>query len=168
MAIRKLDGADAPAFHALRLRALREHPEAFGRTPEELDPVDVWARRLAGEASADDKFTLGAFDGDALVGMTGCYREPALKSRHIAHIWGMYVAPERRRTGLGRALFVAAIENARSWPDLEQVWLDVVTVNEAARTLYVSCGFTSVGIKRRCLKVGARYYDEELMALELR
>jgi hypothetical protein len=31
----------------------------------------------------------------------------------------------------------------------------------------VSCGFRSVAIKPRSLKVGARYYDEELMILDL-
>ena len=41
-------------------------------------------------------------------------------------------------------------------------------MNQPARALYASCGFTSMGIKRRSLKVGARYYDEELMALDLR
>ena len=165
--IRVLGPDDATALHALRLRALREHPEAFGRTPEEMDPVEVWARRLAADVGSDHDFTLGAFEDAALVGMAGCHREAAVKHRHVAYIWGMYVQPERQRRGLGRALLVAAIERARTWPELEQLWLDVVTVNPGARALYASCGFTSMGIKRRSLKVGDRYYDEELMGLDL-
>lgn len=165
--VRVLGPDDAAAFHALRLRALRENPEAFGRTPEEMDPVDVWARRLAADAGSDHDFTLGAFEGQVPVGMAGCHREGAVKNRHVAYIWGMYVRPERRRSGVGRALLVAAIERARTWPELEQLWLDVVTGNRDARALYASCGFTSMGIKRRSLKVGDRYYDEELMGLDL-
>src|SRR5262249_12360130 len=36
---------DAGAYRALRVRSLREHPEAFGRTPEEVEPVDAIAAR---------------------------------------------------------------------------------------------------------------------------
>ena len=39
MLTRVLTAADASDFRALRIRALREHPEAFGRTPEEVQPV---------------------------------------------------------------------------------------------------------------------------------
>ena len=63
--------------------------------------------------------------------------------------------------------FVAAVARARTWPDLESLWLDVTTTNHGARALYASCGFRTVAIKRRTLKVGDRYYDEELMALDL-
>lgn len=168
MLIRPLTAADAADFRALRVRALREHPEAFGRTPEEVDSVAVIAERLQLGAGGDTDFTLGALDGSALVGVAGCHREPALKQRHVAHIWGVYVAPEHRRSGLGRRLILAAIARARSWPGLESLWLDVTTVNQEARALYVSCGFRSVAIKPRSLKVGDRYYNEELMALDLR
>jgi len=99
--------------------------------------------------------------------MAGCHRESAVKHRHGAHIWGVYVAPEHRRTGLGRRLFIATIDRARTWPDLESLWLDVTTVNEGARALYASCGFRTAGTKPRSLKVGDRYYDEELMVLDL-
>jgi len=165
--VRELRPTDAPAFHALRLRALREHPEAFGRTPEEMDPVDVWARRLAEDAGSDHDFMLGAFGGTTLVGIAGCHRETSAKHRHIAFIWGMYVAPEHRRSGLARALLHAAIARARTWPGLDQLWLDVVTANTGARALYAACGFTSMGIKRHALKVGDRYYDEEMMGLDV-
>ena len=56
---------------------------------------------------------------------------------------------------------------ARAWPDLESLWLDVTTTNTGARALYASCGFRTVAIRPRTLKVGDRYYDEELMVFEL-
>jgi malonyl-CoA O-methyltransferase len=168
MLIRALTAADASDFRALRVRALREHPEAFGRTPEEVHPLAAIAEHFRIAAGSDTDFMLGAFDGETVVGVAGCHREPALKQRHIAHIWGVYVVPEQRRTGLGRRLIREVIARARTWPSLEFLWLDVTTVNQGARALYVSCGFRSVAIKPRSLKVEDRYYNEELMALDLR
>src|SRR3989442_2403705 len=165
MIARVLTEADAPAFYALRQRALREHPEAFGMSPEEVGPVEVVAERFRAETASS--FVMGAFD-PGLVGIVGCVRERGVKQRHVAMIWGMYVAPEARGGGVGRRLLAAAIEQARRWPDLEQLCLDVVTVQTEARALYLACRFEIVGLKRRRVKVGDRYYDEEHMELLLR
>jgi len=165
MIARVLREADAPAFYALRQRALREHPEAFGMSPEEVGPVEVVAERFRTETASS--FVVGAFD-PGLVGIVGCVRERGVKQRHVAMIWGMYVAPEARGGGVGRRLLAAVIEQARRWPDLEQLCLDVVTVQTEARALYQSCGFEVVGLKRRRVKVADRYYDEEHMELPLR
>jgi ribosomal protein S18 acetylase RimI-like enzyme len=168
MTIRPLGPADARAFRVLRVRALGDHPEAFGRTPKEVDSVEMLAERFRVDADSDVGFVLGAFDGDSLVGITGCHRERLIKHRHKATVWGVYVAPERRGTGLGRQLFVAVVARARPWPGLESLWLDVTTTNAGARALYARCGFRTVAIRPRTLKVGKRYYDEELMVLDLR
>jgi RimJ/RimL family protein N-acetyltransferase len=168
MLVRVLGPTDAAAFRTLRIRALREHPEAFGRTPEEVDSVEVWTERLRVDTGSDLDFVLGAFEADMLVGTAGCHRDHGAKQRHIVYVWGMYVVPDQRGKGLGRRLLLAALERARAWPEVEQVWLDVTTGNIAARALYVSCGFTSIAIKPRVLKVGDHYHDEELMALALK
>jgi ribosomal protein S18 acetylase RimI-like enzyme len=165
--IRPLGPADAGAYRALRVRALTEHPEAFGRAPEEVPAVGALAEQFRADASSDTDFLLGAFDGTALVGTVGCRRERGVKQRHIAYIWGVYVASEHRRAGLGRELTLAAIARARTGPGLEALWLDVTTTNRGARALYAACGFASAGVKPRSLKVGERYYDEELMVLDL-
>jgi len=165
--IRPLGPDDAAAFRAVRMRALAEHPEAFGRTPAEVPGVQVLAEQVRQYAGSDVDFLLGAFDGAALVGTVGGHRERAVKQRHVAYIWGVYVAPERRRAGLGRELTLAAIARARAWPDVEFLWLDVTTTNRGARALYASCGFAGAAVKPRSLKVDGRYYDEELMVLDL-
>lgn len=162
METRVLTEADAETYAAIRIRALREHPEAFGRTAEEVEPLDVLRARLR-EPGAD--FILGAFDPE-IVGTVGCFREREAKRRHIAVIWGMYVAPERRGRGVSRRLLTDAIGRARDWPGLDQIRLSVV--NAPARALYASCGFEPWGLEPRALKVGDRYYDEHHMVLRLR
>jgi len=57
-----------------------------------------------------------------------------------AYLEELYVAPDRRGRGAGRALLEAAMERARA---VGAAHLDLVTseADEAARALYESCGF---------------------------
>lgn len=169
MQIRELTEADAATYWALRLRALREDPEAFGSTYEESKdrPLAAVAARLRETAAAGDCM-LGAFLDGALVGIVACVRESGRKNRHLAKIFQMYVAAEARGQGVGRALMDAAIGRARAREGLEMLTLDVVTTNAAARALYLSLGFTIFGTAPHALKQDdGSYQDEDLMALAL-
>jgi ribosomal protein S18 acetylase RimI-like enzyme len=164
--IRTLAEGDAAAYFALRLRALTEEPEAFGSTADEFaeTPLADIAARLRPSA---DAFFLGAWAA-ALVGCVRFVREEGRKDRHKAFISGMYVAPEARGQGTGRALLHETLARAVAMPGLEQLHLTVVTVNVAARALYRSFGFISYGIEPRTLKLDdGRYLDEDLMWLRL-
>ncbi len=154
--------ADAAAYRAVRLRALRDHPDLFGRAYEEAQSLDEMIEEFRTLHTGAESFVLGAF-GEALVGILTCSRERGLKRRHKALIWGMYVVPEGRSRGVGRRLLLAAIERARAWPDLAQVWLSVATHNQPARALYRSCGFEVFGLERRAMRLGERFIDEEHM-----
>ena len=169
MIIRRLIEEDAEVFRALRLRALRESPEAFGSSYEETvtQPLASMARRLRLDPRAPHDFYLGAFD-PAIVGMVGFQREPRRKTLHKGIIRSMYVAEEVRGRGIGRTLLEHALTEARRQPGLEQVMLAVVSTNQAARRLYAACGFQVYGVEPRALKLGDRYYDEDLMILRLR
>ena len=166
MEIRNLGESDAAEYQALRLRALREAPEAFGSTyAEEVDrPLDGIAAQLAGRGPGGG-FVLGVahLRGGALMGVAGCYREAGFKRRHAVVVWGMFVAPEARGAGAGGALLDALLAQARDWPALEQLTLSVVPENTVARALYVSRGFRSFGLAPRALRDEARYYDLEYL-----
>src|SRR5437868_3547487 len=168
MDIRKLTESDAEAFWDFRLRGLRESPEAFGSSYEEsvLIPLASVAQRMRNESTAGDNFILGAYEG-ALVGMVGFRREERIKDQHKGTIWGMYVLPEMRGRGVGKALMSQAIAYAASLPGLIQIHLAVVSTQDAPRHLYRSLGFEVYGLEPRALKVGDRFLDEELMILRL-
>jgi ketosteroid isomerase-like protein/ribosomal protein S18 acetylase RimI-like enzyme len=168
--VRRLGPADAAAARALRLRALREHPEAYlvDLTEEERDDAAAWAARLRAKEGRDDDGLLGAFEGDRLVGMTGFVREGNLKTRHKAVIWGVYVVPEARGRGAGRALLVAALDGLRACGDVEIATLSVSARTAAARALYVSLGFVPWGVEPGAMRVGGALVDEEFMSLRLR
>jgi RimJ/RimL family protein N-acetyltransferase len=171
MEIRELTESDAAAFRALRLRALRDHPDAFAQTYDDAAarPPESYAEQLQAAAASPDDCILGAFDAEGtLVGMVGFRREIYAKVRHRGYIWGMYTAPEARGKGTGRALLAEAIRRARAIPGVEQINLSVVTRNPTARTLYLSMGFEVYGLERRALKLpDGTYLDEEHMVLRL-
>lgn len=169
--IRILTADHAAAYQALRLRGLRESPEAFGSTYEgEVDtPLEQIAERLS-RGACRENVMFGAFDDDngALVGLAGVHRGTSRKTAHRAGVWGMYVAPEARGRGVGHALMSALIAHARTLEGVEHLTLGAVTENEAARALYHAFGFVTYGIEPQAYKLDGRYWDSELMTLDLR
>jgi RimJ/RimL family protein N-acetyltransferase len=168
MRIRTLEPSDLELFYSFRLRGLRENPEAFGSTfaEESVTPAEV---RRSHFHCTDENFVLGAFEEDnQLIGVAGFYRAAHLKLSHKGFVWGMYVAPESRGRGAGKALLSSLVERVKALPGLEQLCLDVVTVNEAARGLYLSQGFQIYALEREAMKQDGEYYDVEHMVLRLR
>ena len=75
------------------------------------------------------QFTLGAWDGRALLGVVSCERDMRLKVRHIGHLIGMMVADHAAGRGIGRLLLQACIDEARSAAGLELLTLSVTAGN---------------------------------------
>jgi GNAT superfamily N-acetyltransferase len=171
MHVRLLSRHDAAEFQALRQRALRDNPEAFGRTyaEEQSTPLETIAERLGDGDDAAQNVVVGVADtpDGPLYGVAGCYREGAAKQRHKAVIWGMYVAPEARGRGAGRLLLDTVIAQASRWAELEHLSLSVVPENVAARRLYLERGFVPFAVEPRALAQDGRYYDLEYLWLRL-
>lgn len=100
--------------------------------------------------------------GDGPEGVAVLRFRPALWANGLdAHLEELYVVPERRGQGLGRALLDAAIDAAR---EAGAVRIDLGTeeADTAARALYESSGFTNFDVD-----VGGRggqmlFYEREL------
>jgi ribosomal protein S18 acetylase RimI-like enzyme len=148
MHVRRLNKPDTPAWRELRIRMLRDHPEAFG---EHID--DFLERPLAEvETRVADGNIFGAFLDDKLVGAAGWHDEKGRKRAHIGVIWGMYVAPEARSRGVGGALVDRLLDEIRSsGRDVAQ--LSVAEPNAIARALYESAGFREWGREPDALRV---------------
>ena len=158
LALRQLSAVDAPAFRDLRLLGLQESPTAFGGAyaDEQHRTVEDFAGSIA------NSHIVGGFIADRLVGVAGFYVMAQQKSAHRGGIWGVYVHPEARRQGVGRAVLETVIAHARD--RVLQVHLSVTTGSAALR-LYQQLGFEIYGTEPRALCVDGNYVDEHLMVL---
>jgi GNAT superfamily N-acetyltransferase len=130
----------------LRLRALADAPDAFASTLErELAFTDrVWRERLV------TGHQLLASEGGSIVGTaTGI---PDTHERGGREVVGMWVAPESRGRGVGKALIEGLVTWARN-ASAPSIALWIADGNDAARLLYESCGFTATG-ERDIIRAG--------------
>lgn len=161
--IRPLDRPDVAEFQRVRLRALKEHPDSFGPSVAEEANLPL-AHAAEIMAFKPNRFTIGAFQDNSLIGIAGFYQMNNQKMQHKGHVWGMYVAPEARGLGLGRALLDDIIERADAIPGLEEIVLAITVGNDYARMICVSAGFVPYCIDPRLFKLGERYYDVEWLS----
>ena len=83
------------------------------------------------------------------------------KTSHRGVLWGMFVASEHRKSGIGQALIEAVIAYASDRVD--QIHLTVVAENAGAFRLYRRLGFQVYGVEPRALRYNGRDYAEILM-----
>jgi RimJ/RimL family protein N-acetyltransferase len=131
--IRRVEAHEAERLKALRLRALREDPDAFGSTYEREAAFgdEVWAAR-----AAERRTFVAVDDEDRWLGM-------AVARDHdgIALLNGMWVAPEGRGQGIAGAL----CDSCADWAQrrgFDALYTSVVIGNDAAERVYERAGFT--------------------------
>jgi ribosomal protein S18 acetylase RimI-like enzyme len=69
--------------------------------------------------------------------MAGFYR----KGENAGWIWGVFVSPNHRGAGVGRAVMDGLMDTVKQVPRLREVHLEVAPSQGMARRLYQSCGF---------------------------
>lgn len=136
MSVRRARPEEWERVRDLRLRGLREDPDAFHAAydDEKDDPQGEWRDWLRRTAI----FVAGEYEG-----MCGAFTREEGDVQLIA----MYVPPEFRARGHGRAL-VAAVEEWARERGAPRVVLWVASANDVARTLYESIGFADTGERR--------------------
>ena len=163
---KRLAPTDAEAYRAMRLEALKQSPEAFGSTGKERICRNV-EQFTASLTDDPDRFILGAYLDEMLIGLVSLYRHGGKKMAHKGNINQMYIAPSARGQGLSQLLIEDLIRRILALGDVASLILTVVVGNAAARALCLSLGFVVCGCEFRALNQGDQYYDEELMKLVL-
>ncbi|MGI0072084.1 MAG: GNAT family N-acetyltransferase [Thermoplasmata archaeon] len=89
---------------------------------------------------------------------------PTSESAHVGEL-GILVHRDHRGQGVGTALLEHSLRQCRG--KFEVVQLSVFSVNAGARRLYERLGFRYLGTRPRHVRRGDRYYDEDLLTLDL-
>jgi ribosomal protein S18 acetylase RimI-like enzyme len=139
--VRRLRANEAELLRDVRLRALRDAPMAFGSTlaREQGYASEKWERWAAESATGERQ---AIFVAEPAAGMaSGVFddEDPA-----IAHLYAMWVAPEARGSGAGRALVDAVVAWATG-RGAGRLTTSVTEANAAAAALYTAAGFSDTG-----------------------
>jgi ribosomal protein S18 acetylase RimI-like enzyme len=141
---RKLDPSDAARYREIRLESLKAHPEAFGASYEKQAKMPKLMFEAAIEEPVDERFVVGAFDGEDLVGILGFV--PFAMGRSLVPgsagtLIQMYVRPSYRGKKIGLGLTKAVVKEAFKNPEIEQIVLGVKEGNLSANRVYEQAGF---------------------------
>lgn len=105
--------------------------------PRELQSFRKQLSELPAEFSSPDGCLLLARDGGEPVGCVGLRG----LGDNICEMKRLYVTPEFRRRGIGKALAKEVIEKAKS---IGYAWMRIDTFDDAAKALYASLGFKEI------------------------
>ncbi len=145
MEILSLPVASWRQYRDLRLRALKEDPEAFTSSyATAIDqPQEHWQGRLNEAREGKRGWLLFAQEGDRLCGMIGAYVDEGAPETAI--IVSVYVPSEERARGVGEQLVRQMLEVLATTGRFKKARLGVNATQEAAVRLYLRCGFSEVG-----------------------
>ncbi|HSJ54541.1 MAG TPA: GNAT family N-acetyltransferase [Anaerolineae bacterium] len=155
---------DAPAYRALRLEALRDHPDAFSSDYETflVKPMSYWVERLRFDRPDNAVMMFFAAEDGELIGMCGVAYERARKTRHSAYLVSMYVRPDWRGLGIADGLITACVNWAQAH-GITILKLGVAATNVPAIRCYARYGFHVYGIDPQAIYHENVFYDELLM-----
>ena len=161
MEIGKLQIKDWQEYRDLRLRALKEDPQAFGASYAEnaKHSEEEWKRRLDNAIKGEANWLLFAKENDKLVGMIGAFIEKG--ATDTATIIAMYVPIEERGKGISKKLMEGILNELSKKPFLKKVKLMVNKDQIVAVNLYKNFGFKEVG--KLHFKMGNGQPAEELV-----
>ena len=163
LSFRRLLPDDAEAFRDVRLEGLQRYPASFGAAydDERTQPLEWFRARIA------DHAVFGGFTHEGvLAGVAGLLVPPGAKLRHKGILWGMYVRPHARGTGLAAALLDCVLMHARGVVD--EIKLEVAPENVAAIRLYSAAGFVEYAREPRALNIDGICHDSMFMTLQFR
>jgi ribosomal protein S18 acetylase RimI-like enzyme len=145
MEIRALRRGEGARLRELRLRALRDAPQAFFWSLETEERTTAQDWEAWADDSAHDRIMFVAVEDGEWLGVAGC----SLRGDEAGTLdaTGMWVAPHARGRNLGERLIEVVMEwgRARGARTME---FAVTETNDAAIALYRRVGFAPTGRRR--------------------
>ena len=134
---------DFNLFKEIRLKSLRDSPDAFGSTYETnlIRDDECWIDQLASTTSGPFRNTHFAFEMDKCIGIAALYRQEDTDSGDIIMMWG---EPDHRGSDAAKML----VESLLAWAKnsgFDLIGLSVTDTNARAIQFYANCGFRPTG-----------------------
>lgn len=144
---RKLTASDSKDYREIRLESLKLYPDSYGggrSSYEEQARLPRLMFERAFEEQMEDRFVIGAFDDDTLIGISGLAphvsEEGLPKLRNAGMIIQVYVKAEYRGRKIGLGLMNATINEAFKMKGIDQIILGVKKGNTGAIRVYEQAG----------------------------
>lgn len=142
--LHELAACDWSDYRAIRLRSLQDSPDSFASLFErEVQfSTEQWQARLGLSPSMLDAVAVAAVADESYVGLVSSIIDSS--DPHTAHLFQMWVDPDHRGEGVGRALVQHIIQWAVN-RHVGSLQLSVTQTNLQAIALYQSLGFAPEG-----------------------
>lgn len=159
--VRVLSEDEWPTYRDVRLRALRESPEAFVASAEEEEAFgdEIWVKRM------ERSRRLLAEDGDNVIGVVSVGTGHRTRIPGAGELFGLWVEAPRRGSGVARKLMEEAAAVGRDL-GLRQLLYWVGTDNGRAVAFASSFGFRPTD-DRRPMRIRGLDDDEDAESEEL-
>lgn len=161
LTVRPFAPGEATRLRTIRREALATDPQAFSSSlVEEWDMADDEL-----EAWIEDSLIIGAFSGQEAVGMAGLRRLSRHKVSHRAELWGVYLRPDWRGSGMLDRMLDVMVEVCDR--GIRQFELNVVSSSPVALAAYRRNGFRETGRIPQAALADGRFVDEIIMIRRL-
>jgi diamine N-acetyltransferase len=125
------------------------------------------------ENSAHDIYTTkqlrlmaDVYEGDSLLKTVGCVDLFDFEPFHLRAGVGILIADQNdRQKGFGKALLSELIHYAFAYLHLHQLYCNIGADNKVSLSLFESCGFRQIGLKKDWVKSPEGFSDEYLLQL---
>jgi ribosomal protein S18 acetylase RimI-like enzyme len=145
--IRALEPHEAALHREVRLRALRDAPDAFGESVADAEarPHAYWEELTRSVTRPARQLMFLACEGDAVHGSTYGLRDA--ERDDAGRVGGTWVASSHRRRGIGTAL-LQAVKTWAGEQGFSRMRLWAPAESTAALSLYRGAGFRETGRRR--------------------
>ncbi len=141
---RKLTADEASKYRAIRLECLKAYPNNFGSNFEEQSQLPKLMFEKVLEKQASDKFVMGAFDQEQLIGICGFLPYIPFSGQtpsDTAVLIQVYVQQKYSGNRIGLGLIQATVKAGFSATAVDKIMLEVKADNASAIRVYTQAGF---------------------------